>query len=472
MGTHVPSLEWLPALSKLHLDADEFDDAVAGRSDHLQDIMTTLSSTPPLRTLVVDLRVAGFQDMKGNGMESSGYEWLMARLGDEEERITGHVGTTGLFLSYRESIPRTRRPTSYDDDGEHERLISTPQHLTLDASLPPKWVDFSDQVEVILADTKAKITALDKLQAKHVLPGFADRTQEEREIEALTTDITRDFRQCQTIIQKIGLPQHSFPPSQSASQAHSESVAAQNVQRGLAVKVQDISAAFRKKQRVYMEKLQGHAIKNQDLLIASGAISLKGSEGTSAADDDVAAASQSLVSNTYDQDAINARTHSLNELANSIANLADLFKDLSTLIIDQGTLLDSIEYNIEQTAVRVSEAVVELEQAKGYQGRTGRRRCILLLFLLIMLAATAVVIKIKRGRGGKQDIQVPTPAYVAAVNVDGTSNIATLKREPDSPDHGWWARGQPLVVSRIFPRSKRRGRRTTSPRPRTQGVRA
>jgi syntaxin 16 len=113
-------------------------------------------------------------------------------------------------------------------------------------------------------------------------------------------------------------------------------LAAKNVQRGLAAKVQDLSAAFRKKQRVYMEsefrascltspslviissidsvmglcllffcgvgssdeplyssahpELQGHAIKNQDLLIASGAISLKGSEGMSAVDDDVAAA--------------------------------------------------------------------------------------------------------------------------------------------------------------------------------------
>jgi hypothetical protein len=37
-------------------------------------------------------------------------------------------------------------------------------------------------------------------------------------------------------------------------------------------------------------ELQGHAIKNQDLLIASGTISLKGSEGMSAVDDDVAAA--------------------------------------------------------------------------------------------------------------------------------------------------------------------------------------
>ncbi|KAG6866351.1 hypothetical protein C0991_005272 [Blastosporella zonata] len=333
-------------------------------------------------------------------------------------------------------------------------------------------VDFSDQVEMILADTQAKIMALDKLHAKHVLPGFADRTQEEREIEALTTDITRDFRQCQSLIQKIGLPQHSFPPSQSSSQADTEGRAAKNVQRGLAVKVQDLSAAFRKKQRVYMEKLQGHAIKNQDLLIASGAISLKGSEGASAADDDVAAArhtqsqslslsqsqSQSLIADTYDQDVVNARTHSLNELANSIASLAELFKDLSTLIIDQGTLLDSIEYNIEQTAVRVGEAVVILDEAKHYQGRTGRRRCILLLFLLIMLAATAVVIKIKRGgRGAVPETHVPLPSMSAPVanSVDDIPLMAML-RDVTGSERGLWAPERPPISSRIFPRGKRR----------------
>jgi hypothetical protein len=37
-------------------------------------------------------------------------------------------------------------------------------------------------------------------------------------------------------------------------------------------------------------ELQGHAIKNQDLLIASGTVSLKGSEGLSAVDDDIEAA--------------------------------------------------------------------------------------------------------------------------------------------------------------------------------------
>jgi hypothetical protein len=42
-------------------------------------------------------------------------------------------------------------------------------------------------------------------------------------------------------------------------------------------------------------ELQGHAIKNQDLLIASGTISLTGSEGMTAVDEDVAAAVRHLI---------------------------------------------------------------------------------------------------------------------------------------------------------------------------------
>ncbi|KAI0633264.1 t-SNARE, partial [Trametes polyzona] len=230
-------------------------------------------------------------------------------------------------------------------------------------------VDIADQVKEILAGVEAKITALDKLHAKHVLPGFSDRSAEEREIEAATTDITKDFRQCHTLIQRIGsIPQHSFPPSQPGQSRHHE-LAAKNVQRGLAARVQELSATFRKKQRVYMEKLQGHAIKNQDLLAASGAVSLKGSAGMSALDEDVeAAAAQSHEGvvvrqmSTIDLD-LQTRDRELTEIARSIASLAELFKDLSALVIDQGTLLDSVEYNIEQTAAQMEDAVRELDVA-------------------------------------------------------------------------------------------------------------
>ena len=80
-------------------------------------------------------------------------------------------------------------------------------------------MDISDRIEAVLADTQLKSTynfrnvlrffppplffvvlirlstpltvnSLDKLHAKHALPGFTDRSAEEREIEAITADIT------------------------------------------------------------------------------------------------------------------------------------------------------------------------------------------------------------------------------------------------------------------------------------------
>ncbi|KAG7098555.1 hypothetical protein E1B28_000489 [Marasmius oreades] len=316
---------------------------------------------------------------------------------------------TGLFLSYRDSrssstrFSRSRRRNSYDEpdataDDEEQGLMST-NHTSVDIDLPPKWVDISEQVHFVLADTQAKIAQLEKLHAKHVLPGFTDRSREEQEIEAMTTDITKDFRTCQSLIQRINPTNlHLFPPQSDASK--SEGQAAKNVQRALAAKVQDMSATFRKKQRIYMEKLQGHAIKNQDLLIASGTISLRGSAGMSAVDDDVEAAthtqSQSLSLSQADPLDLQRRDRELTEIAKSIASLAELFKDLSALVIDQGTLLDSIEYNIEQTAVEMDEAVKELNTATRYQKSTGRRSCIFLLLLIIFGLIIAIIYKPRR----------------------------------------------------------------------------
>ena len=61
---------------------------------------------------------------------------------------------------------------------------------------------------------------------------------------------------------------------------------------------------------------------------------------------------------------LRARDRELAEIATSIASLAELFKELSVLVIDQGTLLDSVEYNIEQTAVQLETANVDLKVAQ------------------------------------------------------------------------------------------------------------
>jgi syntaxin 16 len=72
---------------------------------------------------------------------------------------------------------------------------------------------------------------------------------------------------------------------------------------------------------------------------------------------------------------LTSRDRELTEIAKSISSLAELFKDLSVLVIDQGTLLDSVEYNIEQTAFQVQDAVRELNVATGYADPYFNRSC-------------------------------------------------------------------------------------------------
>jgi len=199
----------------------------------------------------------------------------------------------------------------------------------------------------------------------------------------MTNDITAAFRRCHSLIQQIDPRKgHQFPPTQSLSQHELQAIT--NLQKGLAAKVQQVSTSFRKKQRIYLEKLQGHSIKHQDLLVASGASSSKGTEGAIALEEDILAASQTQTQTQIQPGVdIQLRDRELREIAKSIGSLAELFRDLSSLVIEQGTVLDSIEYNIDNTVVHMEEAVRELDTATRYQKNTGRRKCIFLLILII-----------------------------------------------------------------------------------------
>lgn len=213
---------------------------------------------------------------------------------------------TLLFQSYRESAPRdnrARRGNQYIDDyaNGHGSPVSTPgkgkrragayfdasgelqeeadedqdqypppmSHHRVDmTSLPPRWVDVSDEVESILTALRPKIAHLERLHAKHVLPGFVDRSGEEREIEKETTEITREFRRCSKLI--ATLSQHTQSLIRSGKASKREIAMAQNVQTALATRVQDVSGAFRRKQSNYMQRLRGHEIRHQEAQTSSG----------------------------------------------------------------------------------------------------------------------------------------------------------------------------------------------------------
>ncbi|KAG9013649.1 hypothetical protein FRB90_005821 [Tulasnella sp. 427] len=322
---------------------------------------------------------------------------------------------TNFFLSVRASSVRPPRTSSrryslgYDPDSaygiddpstaneESQGLLSgvagtsggggprtpggrlSPNHVAITLNPePPNWVDISERVNEILGRTKSKSSTSSSSGAGE---------------------------------------SHTFPPSSSGPPSRHQVLAAQNVQRGLAAKVQELSGTLRKKQRVYMQTLQGHAIKNQDLLVASGAITLKGSDSLTALQEDVEALKQRQTQQQQLQQQqqlpggldLETRSREVTEIAKSIASLAEVFKDLSNLVIDQGTILDSVEYNIEQTAIHVQEAAKDLDVATKYQKNVGRRKCIFLLLIIIVGLILVLIFKPRRHGGSPPNPPPPPP---------------------------------------------------------------
>ena len=160
-----------------------------------------------------------FTGLPNNGFSTSGYE-------SEERRGLMSAG-------------------AFEDDGDAV--------IEMDL-LPPRWVDVQDEVTELLATIAKKSADLEKLHAKHVLPGFDDedvKRQEEIAIERMTQEITRGFHDCQNAIQRIEMIVRDARHQGGVSKA--EETMARNIQISLASRVQEVSAGFRKKQSNYLK---------------------------------------------------------------------------------------------------------------------------------------------------------------------------------------------------------------------------
>lgn len=75
-------------------------------------------------------------------------------------------------------------------------------------------------------------------------------------------------------------------------------------------------------------------------------------------------------------------------------NILWLFQEMSHMVADQGTVLDRIDYNIEQTQVRVHEGLIHLQKAEGHQKKNRKMMCIVTLAsTIIVLIIILIVVK-------------------------------------------------------------------------------
>lgn len=86
------------------------------------------------------------------------------------------------------------------------------------------------------------------------------------------------------------------------------------------------------------------------------------------------------------------REAALKRLEKDIVDVNMIFKDLAVMVHDQGEVIDSIESNVENVQIRVTEANSSLETAKKHQQAARKKKFIFFMIIAAILAVVLLII--------------------------------------------------------------------------------
>lgn len=188
---------------------------------------------------------------------------------------------------------------------------------------------------------------------------------------------------------------NDFPPEQSLDprqwklqreKLHSDFTRAldtfQRAQRQAAQKEKDVIRKF--KNQAAQQQQPGGADQNL--------IDIEGGSGAAAAASQLR--TQMMVEEERQLELLQEREKAVRQLEADIGDVNQIFKDLAAMVHDQGEIIDSIEANVESSAIRVGEGVEQLRQAERYQNKARRKKLLLALIGLIILIILIIIIAV------------------------------------------------------------------------------
>jgi len=90
---------------------------------------------------------------------------------------------------------------------------------------------------------------------------------------------------------------------------------------------------------------------------------------------------------------VEQREKEIQSIVKSISDLNSIFKELATMVTEQGTIIDRIDYNIENTNIKVHDGLEQIKKAAMYQKNDRKMYCIVILAVIVMLELVIVVFK-------------------------------------------------------------------------------
>ena len=246
-------------------------------------------------------------------------------------------------------------------------------------ALPPSFFDISSEIDEHLANITLKISTLNGLYKKSLLPGFNDTNQaSDAEIEQLNYVITKHLQQCYVLIKKFEFLQKN---RHKLGYVDSEIKMLENLKKQYATKVQNISLQFRKMQSNYIKFLKDDE-DSTPLLAGDVEDYLR----------QALVQLQIAVRNTNEQMMLQ-REREILRLATGVLEVSLIFRELENMVVEQGTVLDRIDYNLTLAVEELKEADSELIKGSQYQKRTQKCKIIFLLLLIVFALLIIVLVR-------------------------------------------------------------------------------
>uniref|UniRef100_A0A0X3Q1Y7 Syntaxin-16 n=2 Tax=Schistocephalus solidus TaxID=70667 RepID=A0A0X3Q1Y7_SCHSO len=255
-----------------------------------------------------------------------------------------------------------------------------------------EWQSLVTSINYEFSVIRQKMKDLISLHDRHlVTANLDDNLDEDQEIEAQTRELTQLFTLCHRQLGQLSALKRRI---QSSGGQQNEKLAA-NVISSIARTLQELSTTFRKAQSQYLnrlktrdERIRGYLNLTLDSeLTAYDAAGLQEFDLLEPASGDQT--QQLLLENTV---AVTQREQEITQIVRSIHELNEIFRDVAQLVVDQGTIVDRIDYNVEQTQVRVQEALKQLTKAQSHQRKNRKLLVIFILACLVMVLGSILLV--------------------------------------------------------------------------------
>ncbi|CAG0895621.1 unnamed protein product [Darwinula stevensoni] len=307
---------------------------------------------------------------------------------------------TEFFVAMRNKAAQNQHFVAEHEISDRSALVrKDPADLEIGASSPldgrppPDWIDAFEDVQYNLSKLPKKIQELKQLHERHLTrPSLDESTEEEKQIEALSRDISRMFSHSQRLLLQI--------KGKASLSRSDDGRLSKNVISSLASSMQDLTSAFRMAQSTYLKNLKSREEWSQQYFEIPTPLNTTVNQiidepaGDMVWFEDPKETQQQLLLLEENTEWLNQRDKEIQEIVKSIVELNDMFRDLAQLVIDQGTVLDRIDYNMENCQVRVHEGLQQLQKAAHHQHRSRKMMCFMgLAGTTLLLVIILIIVK-------------------------------------------------------------------------------